>query len=382
MKIVFNTKSLLKYNSPDEYFLQEVLKRIVLKYPEHEFIVITGHADANRYFFGKNVTTAITHQPVRHPLLRKLWFDFKLPVILKKYKADVFVGCDGFCSLATHIPQCLLLHDLTIFYNTSFINRSFRFFYKRYLHKFLHKAKTIATVPEFSKKDLCREFKIREDKIDVVYTAAKEIFLRVNESEREETKRKYSNEKNYFINTEVIHSHTSLKNLLKAFSVFKKRQQSNWKLLLTGPIDRKSKVFLESLKTYKYRDDVVLTGLVKDEDIVKLTGSSYAMICAGQWDRGGVAVLEALACHIPVITSPDPFIEEIAGDGVLYASPDDPTDMAEKMMLLYKDETLRSRLVEKGKAVVGNYSWDKTADLVWQSIQKAYSLPDHDPKMI
>jgi hypothetical protein len=37
-----------------------------------------------------------------------------------------------------------------------------------------------------------------------------------------ETKRKYSNEKNYFINTEVIHSHTSLKNLLKAFSVLKK----------------------------------------------------------------------------------------------------------------------------------------------------------------
>jgi hypothetical protein len=54
---------------------------------------------------------------------------------------------------------------------------------------------------------------------------------------------------------------------------------------LTGPIDRKSKVFLESLKTYKYRDDVVLTALVKDEDIVKLTGSAYAMICAGQWDR-------------------------------------------------------------------------------------------------
>ena len=375
MKIVFNTKALIKDNSPDEYFLQEVLKRIVLKYPEHEFIVITDQAEANLYSFSKNVTTVITRQPVRHPLLRKFWFDFKLPVILKKYNADVFVSCDGFCWLTARLPQCLLLHDLTIFYNTSVINRSYLFFYKRYMPKFLYKAQTIATVLASFKKDLSRQYKIRGDKIDVVYTAAKEIFLPVNEREREETKRKYSNEKNYFIYTGAIHSHKNLMTLLKAFSVFKKRQKSNWKLLLTGRIDSKSKVFIETLKTYKYRDDVVLTGFVKDEDIVKLTGSAYAMICTAQWNRVGVAVLEALACHIPVIASPASLIKEIAGDAALYATPDDPADMADKMMLLYKDETLRNSLVEKGKAVIVNYSWNKTADLLWQSIQKAYTLP-------
>ena len=118
--------------------------------------------------------------------------------------------------------------------------------------------------------------------------------------------------------------------MLKAFSVFKKRQQSNWKLLLTGPIDRKSKVLLESLKTYKYRDDTVLTGLLKDEDMVKLTGSAYAMICTVPWNRAGVSVLGAMACDIPVITSHYPLTDEIAGNAVLYADPEDPTDMAEK----------------------------------------------------
>src|SRR5688572_8728117 len=127
MKIVFNTKSLLKDTQQDKYFLHESLKRMLTKYPEHEFIIIADYADSNLYQVGKNVTTVITRQPVRHPLLRKLWFDFKLPAILKKYKADIFVSCDGFCSLTTQLPQFILLHDLTFFYNTSVIKKSHLF---------------------------------------------------------------------------------------------------------------------------------------------------------------------------------------------------------------------------------------------------------------
>ena len=80
-------------------------------------------------------------------------------------------------------------------------------------------------------------------------------------------------------------------------------------------------------------------------------------------------------CHIPVIASADPVTKEIAGDAALYANTYDHTDIAEKMMLLYKDESLRNNLVEKGKTVIEKYNWDKTADVLWQSIQKAYASP-------
>jgi glycosyltransferase involved in cell wall biosynthesis len=380
MKIVFNTKSLLKANKQDNYFLPEVLKRITLKYPEHQFIIITDHTDANIFLPGKNVSAAIIRQPVLHPLLRKLWFDFKLPVILKKYRPDVFVSCDGFCSLTTHLPQCLLLNDLTFFYNPSAIKRSQLFFYKRCLPDFLRKANAIATISATFKKDLFLQYKIPEDKINIIYTAAKDFFLPIDEKGKEETKRKYCNEKNYFIYTGVIHSHKTLTILLKSFSVFKKRLKSNWKLLITGTIQKESKGFHESLKTYKYRDDIVLTGSVKDEDMVKLIGSAYALIHSIKWNEVGLAVLEAMNCHIPVIASASPLINEIAGDAALYVNTGDYTDIADKMMLLYKDETLRNSLVEKGKKVVVKYSLDKTADLLWQSIQKAYATPGNPQK--
>jgi hypothetical protein len=39
-------------------------------------------------------------------------------------------------------------------------------------------------------------------------------------------------------------------------------------------------------------------------------------------------------------------------------------------MLLYKDENLRSGLIEKGKKINELYSWDKSADLLWECIMK------------
>jgi hypothetical protein len=110
--------------------------------------------------FGKNVKAVVTGPPARHPLLWKLWYDFRIPSVLKKYKADIFVSCDGFCSLTTKIPQCLVLHDLAFLHYPSFINRSHLLFYKRYTPKFLEKAGSVATVSEFSKKDILAHYKI------------------------------------------------------------------------------------------------------------------------------------------------------------------------------------------------------------------------------
>jgi len=334
--------------------------------------MIADHADSNFNQSGKNVTAIITRQPVKHTLLRKLWFDFKLPSILKKCKGDVFVSVDGFCSLTTTLPQCLLLHDLTYLYDPAALKKSTLFFYKRYLPKFLHKATSIATDSVFLKNDLALRYKIAEPKIDVIYPAAREVFLPVDENMKEETKRKYCDGKTFFIYTQGIYSHQSVMTLLKAFSIFKKRQKSNWKLVVTGSTESYSKSFTESLKAYKYRDDIVLTGFVKEDDLVKLISSAYALIHPNQWVGISGSLLEAMNCHIPVIAPPDPVIKEIAGNAVLYANTDDHADVAEKMMLLYKDESLRKRLVEKGQSVVEKYNWDSTADALWQCIQKAY----------
>jgi len=372
MRIAVNTRFLLSdYLEGCGYFISETFRYLTKNYPEHQFIFIFDRPFENKFIFSSNVIAVVAGPPSRHPILWKYWYDIKIPRILKKFKADVFVSADGQCSLSAGIPQCLVLHDLAFLHYPSFIKKSHLFFFKRYVPKFLEKAKSIATVSEFSKQDIIHNYKTPAEKIDVVYNGVKEIFKPVSADIAMETRNKFTGGIEYFLYTGSIHPRKNLKNLLKAFSIFKKRQKSSLKLVLAGRLAWKYDSFLEDLKKYKYRADVVMLGYLTEPDLALVMASAYAMVYPSFFEGFGVPVLEAMMCQVPVITSSHSSMEEIAGDAALYAEPGNFEEIAEKMMRLYKDENLRKQLIEKGSVVAAQYSWKRTAELLWQCIQKA-----------
>jgi glycosyltransferase involved in cell wall biosynthesis len=372
MRIAVNTRFLLSnYLEGYGYFVFEVFKYLTSTYPEHQFIFIFDRPFDKRFIFSANITPVIVGPPARHPLLWKYWYDVKIPSVLKKYKADVFVSVDGLCSLKTTIPQCLVVHDVAFLHYPAHIKRSHLYFFKKYIPKFLQKTNSIATVSEFSKKDILNHYKTDPGKINVVYSAAKEIFKPVNGNIAEATKIKYTGGTEYFLYIGAIHPRKNLVSLLKAFSIFKKRQKSNMKLVLAGRLAWKYDSFIQDLKKYKFKEDVIMLGYLSEDELVKITGSAYAVIYPSLLEGFGVPILEAMKSNVPVVTSSGSSMEEIAQDAALYADPKNFEDIADKMMLIYKDEKLRKELIEKGKVIANQYSWKRTAELLWQSILKA-----------
>ena len=207
----------------------------------------------------------------------------------------------------------------------------------------------------------------------MVYSGVKEIFHPLSIEEKESVKNKYTDGKPYFIYTGSVHPRKNLVNLLKAFSVFKKRQQSNYKLVLAGRLAWKYESFIQDLENYKYRDDVILTGYLDENKLAAVMGAAYAMVYPSLWEGFGVPPLEAMQCDVPVITSSNSAMQEINKEAALYADPENYQDIADKMMLLYKDEKLCIEKISKGREIVQQYSWDKTADLLWKIILKTMS---------
>jgi glycosyltransferase involved in cell wall biosynthesis len=369
MRIAVNTRFLMAGKLEGiGYFMQEIFQRWVKQHPEHEFIFIFDRPFDPQFITAPNITPVVAGPPARHPVLWKWWYDVKVPAILRKYKADVFVSADAHCSLRTRVPQCIVVHDLAFLHYPSFIPRTHFFYYKRYTPKFLQKAKTVVTVSEFSKKDIIDTYHTAADKIHVVFNAARPAFHPLSAAEAEQVKQQYTAGREYFIYSGSIHPRKNLFNLLKAFSEFKKKQKSNWKLVIAGRLAWHSKSFAESIKTYKYRDDVVMTGYVPEKELTLLTGAAYAMVYPSLWEGFGVPVIEAMRCGVPSITSVNSAMQEIAGDAALYADPENFHDLADKMMLLYKDEGLRARLIEKGKAMEAKYNWDTSAEMLWDCV--------------
>ena len=374
MRIAVNTRFLLRdYLEGYGYFLYETITRITENHPEHTFLLIFDRPVDPAFQWNSNVQVAVTGPPARHPLLWKWWYDVRVPSLLKKFKADVFLSCDGFCSLRTKVPQCLVVHDLAYLHFPEGISRSQLSYYKRNTPKFLAKAAAVATVSQFTKNDIIQQYRIPENKIDVVYSAVKDVFVPLDDQQKNEIKEKYTQGKEYFLYVGSVHPRKNLRSLLKAFSVFKKRQQSSMKLVIAGRLAWKSEAFRKDLSLYKYRDDVVLTGYLPEKEIAGLTAATWCLVYPSLFEGFGVPVLEAMRTEVPAITTRGSAMEEIAAQAALYADSSNFEDIADKMKLIYKDETLRRKLIENGKERVKLYSWDRTAELLWGCVEKAAS---------
>lgn len=372
MIIAVNTRFLLDTHLEGYgYFSREVLRLITQQHPEHQFHFFFDRPYHPDYLFASNVTGHVLTPPARHPLLWKYWFDFKVTRRLQKIKADVFFSPDGQCSLTTRVPQCLVVHDLGFLHYPEGYRKTHLAYYKRYTPKAIRKAKTVATVSQFSKDDILKTYGTGPGKVSVVYNGVKDIFRPLPFDEQMTVKEKYTAGAEFFLYTGAIHPRKNLINLLKAYSVFKRRLQSSLKLVLAGRLAWKNDEFLELLKTYKYREDVVLTGYLPEEDLAALTASAYAVVYPSFFEGFGVPVAEAMRCGVPVLTSKNSAMEEISGGAGLYFDPSNVDDIAYKLMFIYKNEGERKELIEKGLSVGAQYTWQRTAELVWEALMRA-----------
>src|SRR6185312_9465600 len=109
------------------------------------------------------------------PVKWRIWYNIKIPSVLKKHKADIFVS-EKFCSLKTKIPQVLISPDLTFNYQPSFFKKKHLRFYKKYTPRFLNAANEIIVHSMFLKNDLINKYKTDEQKIRVVYNEINKDF--------------------------------------------------------------------------------------------------------------------------------------------------------------------------------------------------------------
>ncbi|MFV1917684.1 MAG: glycosyltransferase family 4 protein, partial [Patescibacteria group bacterium] len=258
-----------------------------------------------------------------------------------------------------------------------------RFQMQKYLIK---KVDGIITVSETSKKDIVRFLGVPAGKIKVIYEAQREIFrkLEVRGQRLVNIKKKYGLPERFVLYVGDVNYNKNIMGLIEACKIAKiplvicgKQAKDIEELglgldVLRGPMDwfrflfniphPELAHFKDTLDEFQSNRNLIRPGFVPDKDLVAIYNLASVYCQPSFYEGFGLPVLEAMACGTPVVCAKTQALVEIAGDAALFADPQKPKDMAEKISELIRSAERENKLIKMGLQRVKIFSWRKAAE--------------------
>lgn len=221
---------------------------------------------------------------------------------------------------------------------------------------------------------------VDNDKIDVVYNGANESFGPISEPEKQVVRERFAHGAPYFLFVGSLHPRKNLARLFPAFDQFKISDNDSVKLVIVGEKKWWTEAIEKAYNQMNYKDDVIFTGRLPVKDLHQVIASALAITYVSYFEGFGIPILEAFYCHTPVITSQVTSMPEVAGDAAILVDPMSISSIADGMARMANDENLRKSLVEKGIERSALFSWQKSSERLWNTIQKALDTINQEAK--
>lgn len=375
MRIAVNTRLLLPGKLEGiGWFTSETLKRITTERNDLEFIFLFDRPFSEEFIFSDNITPVVAGPPSRHPVLWYLWFEYTVPRLLAKNKADLFLSPDGYLSLSTHVPSVPVMHDINFEHFPKDLPYLYRKYYRHYFPRFARKATRIATVSEFSKQDIVEHYGVNGDKIDVVYNGANEAYKPIELAAKEETRKKHAQGHPYFLFIGSLHPRKNLANLFRAYDQFAERADHPARLLIVGEKKWWTPSIREAYESMKHQDRVIFAGRQAPSELSKIIASALAMVYVSYFEGFGIPIVEGMYADVPVITSNVTSMPEVAGDAALLVDPFSIDSIADGLQKLASDPALAADLVAKGRIRKQHFSWQQSANRLMNCLERTLEM--------
>ncbi|RFS23991.1 glycosyltransferase family 1 protein [Chitinophaga silvatica] len=370
MQIAVNAACLRQDKPADTGLIAtEILLAMFWQQPEHQFTCFFDGEIPVGLEFPTNVTPVVIPRKGNKSWHYYWWLEWQLVKAMKPFKPDRYLGFDTL-PLRSNMPATLLIKDLAYMNGASVDSPSYQKWVTKNSQKYFTSASNMAVLSSTLATELVRYSPESSNKITQLVPGLSPDYKPLEWDDREAVKKKYTDGAEYFLVLGALHPRNNIIPLLKAFSALKKRQRSNIKLVLAGSKTAAGMDILEALQTYRFRHDVVILDSVSNQtELASLIGAAYTLIYPPRFEGFAWPILAAQRCKVPVIALDSPAAREAGGEAVLYVDPSSQEDLSEKMSLLYKDEMLRSRLLDKEGTIQPYTSWEKAATVLFELLK-------------
>lgn len=304
------------------------------------------------------------------------WRIFGVPKDCKKHLIDIYHGLSNELPVEMvknpKVKWVVTIHDIAFLYYKMDYSLFDRFIHFQKIKYSCQKADVVIAVSEYTKIDICKNFNLPPEKVEVVYQTVQKNFLkRYTNVEFQKVVSLYHIPNRYYLSVGSI---TARKNLLAALKAWKGLpSEYQWPFLIVGKPNRKYfKIIKEELNLFNeiYSDKIIFKN-VTNEHLPIIYQNAEIFIYPSFFEGFGIPVLEALYSGVPVITSKTTSLPEVGGPGAYLVDPASFEEIKAGILFFMQNREQRELAAKKGLEHIKKFDAQVVTDklgLVYQSL--------------
>lgn len=292
---------------------------------------------------------------------RRFWTQVGLSIEMLLWPVDVLFVPAHTIPFIHPKNTVVTVHGLEYEHNPESYSAYSLFFHKFFVRKSCQWAKIIIAVSKNTKKDVMKYYRATGKKIEVVYNGFGFAKLKIKGS-----KLKVNTDElgKYVLFVGRLENRKNIGRIAAAFSLLRTKYGYEGKLVLAGKPGYGYWDFEERVKQMDARHYIKELGYVSEGDKWQLIKKTDVFMFPSLSEGFGIPILEAQSVGTPVISSKKGPMDEVAGNEDVLINPKSTAQIAELANRLITDKIFRERVVEKGKANVKKFSWQKAGEEV------------------
>lgn len=266
-------------------------------------------------------------------------------------------------------PYVMTVHDvLEHMYRArdhSSLRRSLHFQFTR---RALNRAARIFAVSRYTKAEVEKLFGVPGEKIEVVYNAIDERFLRghASEADKQSLAERYLVNYPFILYAGRISPHKNLVRIIEAFSALKAELEKedkypDLKLIIIGDELSKHPDLRRTVIRGGVQNDVRFMGFIPIEVLRIFYDAAKIFVFPSLYEGFGMPPLEAMAHGTPVVTSNTSSLPEVVGKAAVLVNPENVFEIMRALHRVLLDQALRDKLKSRGYEQGAKFSWDASA---------------------
>ena len=384
MNIAFDSSAIhySHYRGMGKYFKSHIESIIEIDKDNNYFIFdLFNDLELDEFFCEKNINV------VHFDLGKEAEFAFEeyqeitsklVTDFVKLYNIDIFyitqLFCINYLSLYTRFLEnknckvVMFLFDVIphLFKDRYLADKNLKKNYYSTIEHYKY-ADKILTDSQSAKDDLLKIVNIDEDIIDVVHSGPSykiDNFVFDN-NDYFEIKKKLNISDKYILTILGDDYRKNIDGLIKGYYNLPVSIIEGYQLVIVTDIGENTKDYYYSLiddDKFIKEDRIVFTGYLSDRDLITLNKHANLFVFVSKYEGFGLPVLDSWQLGLPVVTSNNSSLQEIAKDAAILVDPNSTESISKGIMEALVEEK-NEELRKLGLLKKENFSWEKNAKL-------------------